>query len=137
MFKPLKIFICFIYFARLEDECTGSRGHLLQSLQHQLRCSLLAHLQLKNIFTSSKIFESPHLLPIPLSLCEELSDDALGEEGPHVRGPSLPHHLEIDLQVSLQGDLVHWGKQSVISVDRDGLILLFMLRNTSKPHISH
>ena len=92
---------------------------------------------IKNICTSSKIFESPHLLPIPLSLCEELSDDALGEKGPHVRGPCLPHHLEVDLQVPLEGDLVHWGEQSVISVDRDGLILLFMLRNTSKPHISH
>ena len=60
-----------------------------------------------------------HLLAIALSLCEKVPNDALGEEGPHVRGPRLPHHLKVDLQVPLEGDLVHWEEQSVISVDKD------------------
>ena len=48
-----------------------------------------------------------HLLAVALALGEEVAHDALGEEGAHVRGPRLPHHLEVDLHVPLERDLVN------------------------------
>ena len=107
---------------------TGGSCFSLSSINSAARFLLTCNSKIF-VLHLKKIFESPHLLPIPLSLCEEVPDDALGEEGPHVRGPRLPHHLEVDLEVPLEGDLVHWEEQSVISVDRDGVkdtVLLFM-----------